>query len=367
MWANLAWFAQEFREGEVSLVTGETVSVQRFVRRGRGFTAADLEDMLAEQYKILRAVIPIHRALQRAGRIEITTSPYYHPVLPLLVDSDRATIDRPGTWLPPRFAHPEDADAQVRLAVEDYRRWFGRPPRGMWPAEGAVSQSVIPFFARHGVRWIASDHGVLARSGRWGYRADEPDVLCQPYRAAEGDDSVTILFRDGWLSDHIGFHYQHYADYEQAAREFLEQIRQRYARRLDGPGDRLLMVALDGENAWSAYREDARPFLHALYALLAADREVVTVTPSEYLDGNPARGIAPHPAETLARVHDLYTGSWIDEPGSATGRRSRHLDRRGRRERRVGTALPRARRPRPVRGDAGERALRLAVPLHRPG
>ena len=319
MWANLAWFAQEYRDGEVELVTGEVVSVQRFVRRERGFTAADIEEMLTEQYKIMRAVIPIHRQLQRAGQIEVATTPYFHPVLPLLVDSDCATLDRPGTFLPPRFAHPEDADAQVRLAVDHYERWFGRPPRGMWPAEGAVSQSVVPYFARHGVRWIASDHDVLARSGRWGYRADQPDVLCQPYLATEGDDTVTIVFRDGWLSDHIGFHYQHYADYEQAAREFLEQLHQRYARPLDGPGDRLLLVALDGENAWSAYREDARPFLHALYALLERDREVVTVTVAEYLDGNAARRISPHPPESLARVHDLFTGSWADEAGSAAG------------------------------------------------
>ncbi|MHB1223044.1 MAG: hypothetical protein ACYC2G_03210 [Gemmatimonadaceae bacterium] len=319
MWANLAWFGQEYRDGEVALVTDETASVRRFVAQERGFDVADVEAMIAEQYKILRAVLPIHRLLQERGQIEVATSPFYHPILPLLVDSDRSTLDRPGATLPPRFAHPEDADAQVRLAVEAYEGWFGRPPRGMWPAEGGVSQSVLPLFARYGLRWIASDRGVLARSGSFGYRADQPDVLCQPYRAEEGDAAVSVFFRDGWLADHIGFHYQHYADYAQAAREFLEQTKQRYTRQVLGPGDRVLTVALDGENAWSSYRDDARPFLHELYRLLEADAEVATVTCAEYLEGNAARGIAPHPLEEQERVHELFAGSWADEVGSTPG------------------------------------------------
>ena len=319
MWFNLAWFAKEFREHDVTLVTGEVVSVHDLVDRGRDYTVGDIERMLGEQMKIMRGIIPIHRMLQERGQIEVATSPYFHPILPLLIDSDAATIDRPGTTRPRRFTHPEDADAQVRLAVEAYRRWFGRPPRGMWPAEGAVSQSVVPVFARHGIRWIASDRGVLARSGRWGYPADDADAICRPSRAEEGGAAVAIFFRDAWLSDHIGFHYQHYGDYREAAREFLRQVKQRYAWRLEGEGDRVLTVILDGENAWSAYRDDARPFLHALYELLERDAEIRTVTCSEYLDGSAGRGVAPHPARTLGVVHDLFTGSWTDEPGSAPG------------------------------------------------
>jgi alpha-amylase/alpha-mannosidase (GH57 family) len=160
---------------------------------------------------------------------------------------------------------------------------------------------------------------VLARSGRWGYRVDDADVLCQPYLAEEGGAAVSIFFRDTSLSDAIGFRYHAHEDPTHAAREFLEEIRQRFARELHGEGDRVLTVILDGENAWGAYREDARPFLHALYGLLEEETEIETVTFAEYLDGDPARGLLPHPPESQPQVHDLFTGSWIDENGSAPG------------------------------------------------
>jgi alpha-amylase/alpha-mannosidase (GH57 family) len=319
MWFNLAWFGQECRDGEVTLATGEVASVRRFVEKQRGFAQDDIKAMVAEQLKILRAVIPLHRDLQERGQLEVTTTPFYHPILPLLLDTDQATIDRPHATHPRRFAHPEDAEAQLAEAVLCYDLHFGQAPRGMWPAEGAVSQSVIPLFAGKGVRWIATDQGVLARSGRWGYRTHDPEVLCQPYRAEEGRNKVSIFFRDTELADAIGFHYHGYSDDEAAAGDFLQRIKARFAERLPGNEDRVLTVVLDGENAWSAYREDARPFLHALYGLLEVDAEIETVTFSEYLEGNPARGIAPHPVEVQPKVYDLFTGSWIDENGSAPG------------------------------------------------
>lgn len=316
MWFNLAWFGKEFREGEVPLPTGEVASVRRFVERENKFTKVDVKAMVGEQYKILRAVVPMHRVLQERGQLEVSTTPFSHPILPLLVDTDRATIDRLGAGYPRRFSHPEDAEAQIRLAIDLYERHFGARPRGMWPAEGAVAQFAIPFFARNEIRWIASDQGVLARSGRWGYRADEPDVLCQPYRVEEGDQAVSVFFRDTALSDAIGFRYSSYGDPAQAAADFIRAIEDRFAAT---DRDRLLTIALDGENAWGAYRDDARPFLHALYGMLESETAIRTVTFSEYLDGDPARGIRPHPLETQTRVFDLFTGSWIDESGSAQG------------------------------------------------
>ena len=318
MWFNLAWFGKEFRDGVVNLATGETASVRRFVEQGRGFTTSDLDEMVEEQYKIMEAIIPLHRYLQDCGQIEISTTPFFHPILPLLVDTDRATLDRPGTELPPRFRYPEDAAAQVRLAVEWYEGAFGRRPTGMWPAEGAVGHDVLPLFDENGIEWVASDKGVLARSGLWGYDADLPDVLCQPYRPF-GLERPCVYFRDTWLSDAIGFHFQRYDDPEAAARAFVADVKERFARRVGDTGDRVLTIALDGENAWGAYREDARPFLRALYYLLERDPELRTVTFGEYIRGNALRRVAPHPIDRMPAVYELFTGSWIDEAGSRPG------------------------------------------------
>jgi alpha-amylase/alpha-mannosidase (GH57 family) len=139
MWHNLVWFAPPFQGGQVRLPGGETASVARFIDQGGSFSEADIEEMLAEQFKVLRAIVPLHRELQEQGLIEVSTTPYYHPILPLVYDTNSATIDRPGSCKPPRFHHPEDAEAQVAQAVSAYRLYFGQPPRGMWPAEGAVS------------------------------------------------------------------------------------------------------------------------------------------------------------------------------------------------------------------------------------
>lgn len=320
MWFNLAWFGIELRTGQVPLPDGRSTSVQRFVDQGRGFVESDIEAMLAEQVNVLQNIVPLHGRLQERGQIEVSVSPYAHPIAPLIVDTDRATVDRPGASLPTRFAHPEDLEAQIAAAVALYRDRFGRAPSGMWPAEGAVAAWLVPLFARHGVRWIASDEGVLARSGRHGYRVDDPGVLCQPYRVLEegGESAVTVLFRSRRLSDAIGFEYGGRADADEAAEAFLASVKA-LGLGLRGDRDHLVTVILDGENAWGGYRDDGRQFLHAFYRRLASDQDVKTVTVSEYLDGNSARRLPAHPATEQTRAYELFTGSWIDEWDSAPG------------------------------------------------
>lgn len=318
MWFNLAWFGPEFQIGSVLLPDGSTASVRRFLEKGSGFDETDIKEMVEEQFKIMRNVVAIHRNLQDTGQIEVSTTPFYHPILPLIDCTANAIIDREGTALPVPFAFPEDASAQVQNATAYYREIFGKAPRGMWPAEGAVGERIIPHFYENNIRWIATDKGVLKRSGRWGYQADRPQIVCKAWRAGGSDPSqcISIFFRDTELSDAIGFRYAS-VDPELAASDFLQQLRTRFLPQ--GNEERLVSVILDGENAWGSYEKSGRRFFDALYRAIVSDQEIATVTFSEYLDGNLERGVRPHPLLEQEGVCELASASWVDEFGSHPG------------------------------------------------
>ncbi len=319
MWFNLAWFPPETRQGEWKLPDGDLASVARFVKKGEGFDESDIEEMLEEQLKLIRNVVPIHRAMMDEGRIEVSVTPYYHPILPILVDSDLATIDAAGATLPNRFHRPEDAQAQIERAVAFYKEKFGRPPAGMWPSEGSVGEHVVDLVYDAGIRWWATDRGVLEKSGKWGYETEDPEVLLRPYLAGKKGRQVSTFFRHTRLSDDIGFSMQAYPDYDRAAEEYLGWIRTGFAKRVKDPGQRVISIILDGENAWGSYRDQGRAFLRGIYRRLNDDPDLVSVTFSEFIDGNEDRGVRPHPVKKQYEVSPLFTASWIDEMGSPHG------------------------------------------------
>ncbi|MGD8717208.1 MAG: glycoside hydrolase family 57 protein [Candidatus Zixiibacteriota bacterium] len=315
---NLAWLGEIFREGPVKLATGEVVDVAELFGRGGGYTRDDVDAIISAQLRIMAAVVPLYTSLREAGRVELSTTPFYHPILPLVHDSDLATIDRPGAVKPPRFNRPEDAREQVTRGLDFFEGVFGYRPVGMWPAEGAVAEEILPHFEEAGVRWIASDEGVLALSAGSGSPAVSAEKLTRPYRV--GGDDLVAFFRHHGLSDAIGFEYQHWGDPAKAAADFAARLctvvgeaRGRTVR------DVLVSVILDGENAWGSYSRQGVPFLKALYRRLARGDVARLVTFAEYLDGAPARELAPHPPVTLDRLERLACASWIDEAGSLPG------------------------------------------------
>jgi alpha-amylase/alpha-mannosidase (GH57 family) len=319
MWFNLAWFPPEARTGTMRLEDGTDVSVAEFVAKGRGFDDDEIAAALDAQLAIMRNVLPLHRRLADSGRLEISVTPFYHPILPLVADTCRANIDAPGSRLPARFSWPEDARAQIERAAAFHAERFGARPKGLWPSEGSVGEHVVPLVAGAGFAWMATDQGVLARSGKWGYRTDDPEVLLKPYVAGEPGSEVSVFFRHTQLSNDIGFTMQRYEDYDRAAADYVGWIRDGFARRVKDPGDRILSIILDGENAWGSYHNCGRAFLRGLYRRLSDDPELVAVSFSEYIEGNASRGVRPHPASSQDRVSPLYCASWIDEMGSAHG------------------------------------------------
>lgn len=289
---NLAWF------GFGALAEDEGLRALR--QKGRAFTAADQAYVLAAQERVLAEVVPRWRALAARGQVELSTTPYFHPILPLVCDSDSAARALPHTPLPPRYAWPDDARWQVREALASHLRHFATPALGMWPAEGSVSPEALAVLAGEGVRWAATDEAVLLRS----LRGDPPRLrsLYRPWEVEAGSGSVRMLFRDRGLSDLIGFSYAR-SRAEAAAADFtshLAAIGDAWER--DGQaGPATVGVFLDGENPWEHFPASGQHFLEALYRRLEAAPGLATATLSEATE-----------EAGRARLGRIHSGSWIE-------------------------------------------------------
>jgi alpha-amylase/alpha-mannosidase (GH57 family) len=288
MWSQIAWFDEEFQT--------QDAEVREWVERGRGFTLEDQRRMGEKQREIVGRVLPIYRKLAGTGQIEISTTPYYHPILPLLCDSNIASVSHPDVPLPPRFRYPDDARRQLALARDYCAGHFGVAPVGLWPSEGSVSDEVFTIASEAGFEWTATDSGVLSRT--LGYPVGV-DGLYRPYEWRQSQRTLGVLFRDHFLSDLIGFVYSR-MDAAPAAEDFLRRIRDNCAGILSAGRDALVPIILDGENAWEYYHRNGRPFLRELYRRISEDGRMRAVTVSEAL-----RLMPPEP------LGHIFPGSWI--------------------------------------------------------
>lgn len=298
VWFNLTWVHP--------LAIEQDECLRELREKGRNFTEEDRDALLAKQLEILKRIIPLHKELAERGQVELTTTPFFHPILPLLFDKKLAREAMPDVKLP-RYTggYLEDAAVHVRRAVEEHERIFGSNPKGMWPAEGSVCQSMLPLLAQHGIRWIATDeevlsastHGAVSRDGRGHVR--NPEKLYQAYNVREGEAELGIVFRDHALSDLIGFHYQR-SDPNAAAENFLSCLHG-IGQVIEGEEPALVSVILDGENCWEHYPGGGVDFLRALYKACTQTPGVKPMKVGDYLERYP-------PRETLPR---LFAGSWI--------------------------------------------------------
>jgi alpha-amylase/alpha-mannosidase (GH57 family) len=304
VWFNLAWIDPYLRQKD-SFLTG-------LVRKGRQYTESEKLELLARQQSVLKQIIPTYRRLQEQGQIEISTTPYYHPILPLIYDTEIARRSSPTSQMPSRrFNNPEDAQAQVEMAAASYTRLFGQPPRGMWPAEGAVSEEIIPLFVNAGITWSATDQNILARSledttlkrDRKGHLdSASMRLLYHPYHYRKDQTRMVILFRDQFLSDLIGFQYAYWKP-EDAAQDLIDRLEYiQSALQQDGLSY-LVTILLDGENCWEHYQDDGLPFLRHLYGQLSGSKTLRPTTPSLFL-------------KTFTGDYELqrlHPGSWINQ------------------------------------------------------
>jgi alpha-amylase/alpha-mannosidase (GH57 family) len=288
----LAWTGTTIRE--------EEPFVRSLLDRGSHFTQEEKQELLALLMKRTAGILEAYRKAQDQGRIEITTTPYYHPILPLLIDFESARAADRNIPIPVTCSSmAEEAGLQVDRALTRYKKVFGRPCTGMWPAEGAVSAETLAMLAARGVRYAASDESVLARSLAASGRdlADNPEALYRPYRIGGPDSEIAVFFRDQELSDLVGFTYQR-MEASSAVDDFISRL---HAIRdsLDHD-DGVIPIILDGENAWEHYPDNGRDFLTGLYAALSDDPTLDVVTLSQALEGTDTEPL-----------DSVVAGSWI--------------------------------------------------------
>lgn len=298
---NLAWLH--------SISVDDDVNLKDMIEKRSSYTEEDKEYIIMKQAEIISEILPLYRDLQDAGKIEITTTPYYHPILPLLCDTSIAKVSSPGIDLPKkRFSHPEDAAWHIREAIKFHSMQFGRPPRGMWPSEGSVSEEALGIMMSEGISWVATDEDILfnslSTSGRRRKNIVKPAdrrVIYEPYIFKAGAKSIAMIFRDKNLSDMISFSYNSWNQHD-AAWDLIKHLNT-VANNLRRDADNgLLAIIMDGENAWEYFEDNGRAFFETLYSNIDKQEMIGSSTVSEFLDNSP-------PKNSIANV---FPGSWIN-------------------------------------------------------
>jgi alpha-amylase/alpha-mannosidase (GH57 family) len=312
VWYHLAWLGETVRRRDAR--------VRSMMEKGQNFTPSDRRVLMTVIGELLGGVIPRYRELCERGQIELSVSPYAHPILPLLQDLSSAREAMPSISLPEVDAYPhgnERAKSQVDEAMSCFERHFDRRPRGCWPSEGAVSGATLGLLTARGFHWTASGEGVLKhslqRAGQWRDES-ERDALHRPYRLTAGGD-IGCFFRSDRLSDLIGFEF---ADWhaEDAVAHLVAALEDT-ARDMRAPHERVVSIILDGENAWEHYPDNGYHFLDALYRRLAHHEGLELTTFSECLDS----GLPVATLPTLVAGSWVYGtfSTWIGEPDKNRG------------------------------------------------
>lgn len=309
VWFNLSWCGWELRKNR---------EIAELFAKGSGFSEEEKRSLVDIQFRFAGEALPLYARLMREQGIELSVSPYYHPILPLLCENRSAREALPEMTLPANpFSFPADAREQIVRAQERYAREFGHLPAGMWPSEGSISDATADLAGECGIQWIASDDAVLFNSlQKEGRRLQHIEGRLKFSAFQYRDDGPCVFFRDRGLSDLIGFTYGRWNS-EDAAAHFLHRLHEIHDSLPEDGRNYVVPIVLDGENAWEHYPDNGAPFLRALYRGLASSDRLRSVTFSEFLDLEQKR----EPLRTIAAGSWIYSNlaTWIGHPEKNRG------------------------------------------------
>ncbi|MFA6970469.1 MAG: glycoside hydrolase family 57 protein [Gallionella sp.] len=302
VWYHLAWCGESVRR--------ENELVARLMTKAEGFTFSDRKQLFDLIGELTSNIIPRYRKLSESGQIEISATPHYHPLAPLLIDFASAKEAMPDAPMPKAPHYPKGrlrVSKHIQLAKKSHKARFGSEPKGMWPAEGSISVETLEVLAEEGCKWAASGEGVLVNSIRRSHQTvpDRNQYLYRPYTLEKGAKGLQCFFRDDRLSDLIGFEYSRWHG-KDAAIHFIDQLDgiARHAPENETP---VVSVILDGENAWEYYPYNGFYFLDELYTQLEAHARIRTSTYGEFLKPTPKRPDSARPVS----LPTIVAGSWV--------------------------------------------------------
>lgn len=303
---NIVWFDPVYKE--------QYPELKKLIKKKKGYTLADRQKIIEIQRDIIRKIIPAYKKYLAEGKIEITTSPYYHPILPILLDIKNIKVSDTDN-LPADLKMSLDAKMQIELALKRIEELLGVKPKGIWPSEHCISPKELNLFKDLGFEWTISDEGILANSINFEFIRDFKGYVEEPYHLVKSykyKNDLKIIFRDSIISNLISFEYPNY-DSELAANDLYDRIKVLQSKLLSSPDEcHILTIAMDGENCWENYPEDGIIFLKTLYSLIEKDNSLETVLISDYLEKEKYHKNLPKVASGswINRNFKL----WIDEP-----------------------------------------------------
>jgi len=301
VWHHLAWLGETIRRRDIR--------VKRLMDKKQDYTLRDRRELLIVIGEQLKTVIERYRRLVESGQLEVSLTPYAHPILPLLLDIKSATQAMPDVVLPDVDFYPggaERAKWHMNKGIDTFKKYFGFVPNGCWPSEGSVSDETLELLSDCGFLWTASGETVLHNSlAKPENNAPENSShRAYNFKNTNNNNDINIFFRNDGLSDNIGFkYYEWHAD--DAAADLCQHLKNIAKSIQDSTetdlNDHVVSIILDGENAWEHYPENAYYFLSAIYTVLATQTELRLTTFSECLQ----TGMKVSP------VKSITAGSWV--------------------------------------------------------
>lgn len=292
---NLCWFHPYTVKKDKNLIS--------LIAKERGYNKGDKKYVLDKQYEVITKIIPLYKRLKKDKRIEISITPYYHPILPLIYDTNileqMPHLKKPAT----RFSYPQDCYWHLKRAKEIYQDIFDTPPQGSWPSEGSISEDVMRIYHQEKFKWIGLNEGLLFKSltGEfvpYDLIKNQRHLVYRPYQYS----GVNMFFRDRNLSDTISFIYQGWDDSRFAANDFIEHCKRIHYHIENKFSERVITISMDGENAWEYYPNNGVDFLEAMYSGLEKSDTLSTALPGNILQGNSSKPLKK-----------LSAGSWIND------------------------------------------------------